>query len=286
MTVKQTLKNSTDNLSNISSTPSLDAEVLLCYVLKIGKTKLYQDLEKKLSTEQLKKYQTLIAQRKKYKPVAYLTRHKEFYGLDFYVDERVLVPRPDTELLVEEIIKYAKKNKNQQLEIADVGTGSGCIAIALAKYLPAAKIYAIDISPKALAVAKINMGKHHLAKQIKLLRGDLLAPLKKKVGIIVANLPYLAQKNIPHIAPDVIDYEPAQALFAGADGLKYYQKLLSQANYYLRQPGLIVLEIDPSFKDKILRLAQKAFSKSKITIKKDLAGQDRVLIIKIDPNTP
>ncbi|MFH2105412.1 MAG: peptide chain release factor N(5)-glutamine methyltransferase [Parcubacteria group bacterium] len=279
MTIKKVLQKALKSLQVVSDSPALDAEVLLCFVLDISKEKLYGQLGQDLTANQLEKYQQLTVRRQKHEPIAYITKHKEFYGLDFYVDKRVLIPRPDTEVIVETVIeKYG--NISQQKFIADIGTGSGCIAVALAKNLPAAEIYAIDISPEALEVAKTNIAGHKVQKQVTLLRGNLLELLPEKVDIIVSNPPYLAQERADEIKPEVIDHEPHQALFAGSDGLKYYQKLLAQACNYLKSPGLIVLEIDPLVVEDITQLAQKYFPSNTPQIKKDLAGKERVLIIK------
>ena len=285
MLLRQALKEATDNLHDTSSTPALDAEVLLGYVLGIDKTKLYQKLNNKLDEDQLQKYQKLVVRRQQHEPVAYIVKHKEFYGLDFYVDKRVLIPRPETELLVEEILQYAKEIGKQELEICDVGTGSGCIAVTLAKNLPTAKIQAIDISAAALEVAGINVKKHEVQKSVKLLRGDLLKPLKKKVDVIVANLPYVTKKRLESTeagtTKDVRFYEPKTALLAEKGGVELYEKLLVQAPGYMKKGGLVILEIDSSFKEIISKLAQKYFPRGKITIKKDLARQKRVMRIKL-----
>ncbi|NQV12892.1 MAG: peptide chain release factor N(5)-glutamine methyltransferase [Parcubacteria group bacterium] len=279
MIIKKARQNASKNLQATSDSPTLDAEVLLCLVLGISKEKLYGRLEQNLTAEQQKKYWQLVTRREKHEPIAYITKHKEFYGLDFYVDERVLIPRPDTEVLVETVIEeYGDVAKSKT--IADIGTGSGCIAVALAKNLPQAKIYAVDISPEALAVAKINIKKHEVQGQIELKQGNLFEPLPEKVDTVVSNPPYLAQERTNEIKSDVIDHEPHQALFAGSDGLKYYQELLAQAQNHLRPSGLITLEIDPLVVEDVTQLAQKYFPPNTPQIKKDLAGKERVLIIK------
>lgn len=281
MTIKATLREATKSLQTTSDSSALDAEVLLCYVLEVTKEKLYGQLEQDLTADQLEKYKRLVARRQKHEPVAYIVRHKEFYGLDFYVDERVLIPRPDTEVLVAKVIdKYGVKNERKI--IADVGTGSGCIAVALARNLSRAKIYAVDVSEEALAVAKINIEKHKAQKQIKLLAGDLLEPLPEKVDIIVSNPPYIARGEIGNLKPTVVDHEPRQALLAGSEGLQFYQKILGQACDYLRPKGFIALEIDPLVAKQVFQLAQKYFPHSTPQIKKDLAGRERVLVVETD----
>lgn len=281
--IKKALLDNAKNLQATSDSPTLDAEVLLGYVLGISKEKLYGRLEQNLAADQLKKFQRLIARRQKHEPVAYITNHKEFYGLDFYVDERVLIPRPDTEVLVEEVIaRYG--NKNRKKIIADIGTGSGCIAVALAKNLPAAKIYAVDISKKALEVAKTNVVKHGTQKKINLLPGDLLEPLPEKVDFVIANLPYISperfQKTEKGMPKDVRLFEPQTALLADEGGAKIYRLLLEQISQHLKAGGVIFLEIDPLVARDVTKLAQKYFPHDTPQIKKDLAGKKRVLIIE------
>ena len=208
---------------------ALDADILLSFVLKKSKEFLYTYPEKKLTKNQLAKFNQLINRRLKREPVAYLINRKEFYGLDFYVDKNVLIPRPLTESLVEQVIKEVG---NKKATIADIGTGSGCIAIALKKHLPQATIYATDISPAALKVAKKNAKKHRV--KIKFLKGDLLKPFLpsrkatrpgrvafKKIDIIIANLPYLIKNQIKN----ELKYEPKTALLGGD---KYIKELLRQ----------------------------------------------------------
>lgn len=276
MTIYHTLKYGTTILKKTSNSPALDAEILLSFVLKKDRTFLFTYPEKKLSTAQWREYKELIARRKKHEPITYITHHKEFYGLDFYVDRRVLIPRPETEALIEKTIKYikAKYKISRHSEVAlgdrripphilgdpsvgrysdllqddfvicDLGTGSGCIAIALAKNLPNAKIYATDISKKAISVAKINAKKHKVLKRIKFIHSDLFAkiPARIKFDIIVANLPYLSIKKYQATTPDIKKYEPKLALYGGKNGTEIYQKLLGQVKQHLKPNGKIFLE--------------------------------------------
>lgn len=226
MTIKQALIEATKKLKS-----ALDADILLSHAIDKSKEYLYTYPEKNLTKKQTEKYNRLIKKRIKKIPVAYLTNHKEFFNLDFYVDKNVLIPRPLTESLVEEVIKEAK---NKKINIADIGTGSGCIAIALKKHLPQATVYATDISIAALNVAKKNAKKHRV--KIKFFQGDLLAPLSnKKIDIIVANLPYLTKSQIKN----ELKYEPKTALLGGD---KYIKKLLRQAKELKYQPEKIFLE--------------------------------------------
>lgn len=278
MTIKEALKYGTNKLRKTSKSPVLDAEVLLSFVLKKTKAYLFTYPQKQITKDQQQKYKKLIARRRKYEPIAYITKHREFFGLDFYIDKRVLIPRPETETLVESVLKKIK-NPNKKLVICDVGTGSGCIAISLAYYLLKSKIYAVDISKNALKVAKVNGKKFKLSKRIKFIKSDLLSSIPKQIkfDIIVANLPYLTLDQLKKTEKEIKLYEPKTTLLAGKEETKIYKRLLSQIPQYLKRNGLVFLEIDPKFKNKIIKEIKKKFKKVSLQIKKDLAGQDRIL---------
>ena len=213
----------------------LDAEILLSFVLKNPKEFIYAHPEDTISKIQDTRYKKYLLRRIKGEPVAYIIGHKEFYGLDFLVNKNVLIPRPKTELLVEEILK----NKNIKI-IADIGTGSGCIAIALAKNNPKLKIYATDISARALEVAGQN-AKFHKVK-ITFKKGNLLEPIKHiKLDALVANLPYLSKK-IYQKNYSQLKFEPKLALLAGQGGLECYKKLFSQIRKLKHKPKYIYIE--------------------------------------------
>lgn len=276
MNLKQALTWALKNIKKITKTPSLDAEVLLSNVVKKSKEFLYSYPEKTLTKIQEKKFKALISRRTKGEPVAYLTNNKEFYGLNFYVDKRVLVPRPETELLVNETIKLLKAKGCKLKAISDIGTGSGCIAISLAKQLPKSTILATDVSEKALQVAKINAKIHKV--KIKFFQGDLLAPLKKqKIDIIIANLPYGA-KNIWE-NDNSIKFEPKIALYAKKSGLAIYEKFFKQIADFKLKPKYIIIEIDPSQTEAIKKIVKSALPKSQLEIKKDLARLNRIIIV-------
>ncbi len=260
---------------NISSA-ILDAEVLLSHVLKKSSGFIYAHPEENLTIKQAKRFSSLIKKRGNREPVAYLTKSKEFYGLDFYVDKNVLIPRPETEILLEEVLAEIKFKK--QKTIADVGTGSGCLAITLAKYLPKIKIWALDRSEKALKVARKNASKLKI-KNIKFQKSDLLKKLNQKVEIILANLPYLSSELYQKVQPE-IKKEPPEALLAGRDDIIFYRQLFAQALNKLEKGGKIFIEIDPRQLKRIEVTAMFYFPEGEIEIKKDLAGFDRVVIIK------
>ena len=293
MTIQKSLISAVKKLrtKNIPSA-HLDAEVLLSFVLKKPKGYLLANQEKKLTLPQSKKFNQLISKRLKKIPIAYLIHQKEFYGLDFFIDKNVMIPRPETELLVEEVIKYSRHQSRPAVErkfirsvprltIADIGTGSGCIAVTLARYLPDTKIYATDISKKALIVAKKNAKKYKVLKRIKFLKGDLLKPLSRlrslnhhKVDIIVANLPYLTQDELRKVY-----HEPQKALDGGKLGIEYIDKLLTQAPKILNSEGKIFLEISPTQAKTVDYIVEQQMPEKKVEFKKDLAGRLRVAII-------
>jgi len=279
----------------LSGTPSphLDSDILLSHVIKKPREFLYSHPEKKLTPTQVAKFRKLLSRRSKGEPVAYLTGHKEFYGLDFYVDKNVLVPRPETELLVDEAAEELRIRDQEsgfkKTAVIDIGTGSGNIIISLAKKLKncSIKYFAVDISQKALNVAKKNAIKHKISGRIKFLHGSLLKPfLNKKLEIgnwklvILANLPYLSQKQYQQ-SPS-IKFEPKTALVAAENGLALYKKLFQQTkDIACYVPNVTYfLEIDLSQTKSIRRLAKTILPNFNLQIKKDLAGRDRLVVLK------
>jgi len=302
--IKSLLTSAASSLRRTSPSAPLDAEILLSHAIRKPKEFLYSHPESELTKKQISDFQSLISQRKKGIPVAYLTNHKEFFGLDFYVDNRVLIPRPETEILVEEVIKKispparlafapAKRARGgdrpsgaraEGVGVVDIGTGSGCIAITLAKYFPRLKIYATDISEPALAVARKNAARHRA--KIIFTKGNLLAPLKnKKIDVLVSNLPYgwRAWKNNTSVETKGLSFEPAVSLFTEEKGLKLYRQLFEQIKGLKNKPKLVALEFDPRQTTELKKLAKKYLPAYKLEIKKDLAGLNRVLILTLEP---
>ena len=271
MTIDKLLKK-TNNIS------SLDREVILSFVLKKLKEFLFTHPEYILNKRQEKKYQELIEKRREGEPVAYITNNKEFYRLDFYINKTVLIPRPETEILIEEVIQ---DNKNKKVVIADVGTGSGCIAVTLSKLLPKAKIYATDICKRALKIAAKNAQNHGI--KIDFTQGSLLEPLEgKKIDVLVANLPYGWEewKNDSSAETIGLKFEPKKALFTKENGLYLYHKLFLEIKERKQKPQLIYCEFDPRQTKDFKKLAKEYLPEYGVKIKKDLAGRDRVLILK------
>ena len=263
-----------ETLRDASETPRLDAEVLLAHTLGWSRARVLSRLQETISDEMLQQFRTLILRRAAREPVAYLVGRKEFYGLEFVVDRRVLVPRPETETLVDAALEWAKQRPGP-LVIADIGTGSGCIAVALAVHLPQAHIYAIDLSSDALAVARQNVIRHHVDASVTLLNGDLLAPLPQPVDLLVSNPPYTV---LDEVDPGVRMHEPHLALDGGSDGLAVYRRLFAAAPSALRPGGALMLEIGATQARAVVDLARQAFPEAVIRVRQDLAGRDRVVI--------
>jgi release factor glutamine methyltransferase len=256
---------------------SLEGEILLRYVLGISRAQLYADLNTELSSEQEKTLEKLLERRRRGEPSAYITGHREFYGLDFRVDRSVLIPRPETELLIELAIKIARKSAIT--EIADVGTGCGAIAISLAAHLPQVTVYATDISPEALEVARFNCKRHNVADRVVLRRGDLLGPLDGPVDMIVANLPYVREHDLIKNAP--LSYEPGLALNGGSTGLEKIRSLIRQMAKKLNRGGYLILEIGEGQVRAVKAILRKEFPEAAIEVHKDLAGIERAISLRL-----
>lgn len=263
-------------------TPRLDAEILLCECAGVERAFLLAHRADAVPADAWPRFQAWVARREKREPVAYITGHREFYGLDFAVTPAVLVPRPETEHVVDEALALAraKRQSAPAVFIADVGTGSGAIAIALAAHLPYAQVCALDSSREALEVAWRNADRHGVLGRMCLVQSDLLEHLPWAVDILVANLPYVADEEWPALAPEIRFHEPAHALRGGANGLDLIRRLLVQAPERLRPGGAVVLEIGAGQADGVRRAAQAAFPNAHIRVAQDYAGLDRVVIVQ------
>jgi len=253
----------------------LEAELLLSHVLHTDRTRLYALPDTHLSQDEKRELERLLARRLRREPLAYVLGTRWFYGLEFTVRPGVLIPRPETELLVERAIAVAG---DRPLTIVDVGTGCGNIAVALAAHLPRTRLLAADISRTALRVAAENAARHGVAERIALLQGDLLAPLRTPVDMIVANLPYVRHDALPVLQPE-LSHEPAEALNGGPDGLDLLRRLLAQAPAYLAPGGWLLAELDPWQADEASALARAAFPGAGVEIEQDLASRDRLLVV-------
>ena len=277
-TIRAALLAATARLSDGENpSPRLDAEVLLRYLLGWDRTRLFVALPDPFPAELAHDYDALIARRAAGEPVAYIVDEREFMGLPFAVGPGVLVPRPETECLVEWVAARVRAEPRWVggARIVDVGTGSGAIALALATLLPNARIVGIERSAQALPYARANRATFGLAGRVGLIQGDLLGPIGA-VDVITANLPYLRVDQ----AHAGIAQEPAEALYAGQDGLDLYRALLPQAARLLRAPGLLAAEIDPDQSTAMVALCRAAFPHATITVEQDLAGLDRFVTVQ------
>ena len=282
MILKQALSQAREILvTNKIEDTLLESELLLRHTLNINRVQLYLDLNCALSPKQEKTFQNLIKRRLNYEPTAYITRHREFYGLDFYVNPRVLIPRPESELLVEKAVSLAQNGRVST--IAEIGTGCGAIAINLAINLPQAKIYATDISASALKVALVNCQEHGVVNRVCLLQGNMLNPLPEPVDLIVANLPYV--KEIELLCMSSLRFEPLLALNGGSDGLQKIRQLCRQVSNKLRPTGYLLLEIGQGQARAVTTLLHSLFPSAKIEVASDLGGIERVVSLHLLENT-
>jgi release factor glutamine methyltransferase len=253
----------------------LDAESLLLHLIQRDRAFLIAHWDKDLNAEGAVRYYALIGRRLAGAPIQYITGQTEFYGLPFRVDSSVLIPRPETEHLVEKALSLAEAFPNPR--IVDVGTGSGAIAVALAHKLPAASITAIDLSAQALALAQGNAEQNAITNRIRFLQGDLLAPVASETfHIVVSNPPYVANADRASLAVEVRDHEPELALFAGNDGLAIYRELIPQAHTVLVPGGFIALEIGCGQHSAVSALLS-ASGFTQIDFTSDLQGIQRVV---------
>ena len=259
--------------------PRLSAELLLAKVLNMKRIDLYLQFERILSAKERDRYREYVKRRVKREPVQYILGETEFYGFPFKVTPDVIVPRPETELIVEAVLGSIKSLKNLSLKILDIGTGSGCIAVSLAKLLPDCNIWAIEMSTAALDVARTNADLNEVT--IHFIEGDIfkdVSSIPTRFDIIVSNPPYVALSDLYELEPEVRDFEPKEALFAGEDGLEFYKKFMDVIPDLLNKDGRIFLEIGYDQSDKLEELYSKA--KFKVEFKKDYNQINRILILE------
>ena len=245
--------------------------MLLAHTLGVRRIDLYLQHERILGERELAPYRELTARRGKGEPVAYLMGHREFMALDFEVTPAVLVPNPDTELLVQRAIAWARERESPPL-IADVGTGSGCIAVAIARYAPAARIIACDVDAAALEVAKRNAVRHGVEGRVELVQSDLLQNLPSGLDLACANLPYIADGE--QLPPEVI-VQPPRALFAGPKGTELNERFLAEAPHHLAPGGAVMIEFDPRTVTVLAPIAERHYAGHRLH--RDAAGRERVL---------
>lgn len=275
------LREATLHLGAVSDTPRVEAEVLLTHVVGSSRATLLAHPERPLTRAEAARYGDLIRDRAAGQPLPHLTGAVEFYGVDLMVTPEVLIPRPDTEVLVDLALERCA-TPGAPSTIVDVGTGCGCIAIALALHLPEAVIYAIDISPPALAVARRNAEKHGVEKGIRFIVGDLLERRPGPVDLIVSNPPYVSADEWAALPGSIRYHEPKLALNGGPDGLEVIRRLVSQSQGLLKPRGALLIEIGANQAEAAKEIAGTFFPQDGVAIRvhPDLAGRDRVLEVQ------
>ena len=287
LTIQELLQRGVNILENKGNVnPLLDTQLLLCYTLKVDKVYIYTHRNEKVSIINVDKFLNLLNRRETGYPLQYILGKQEFMGLDFEVAEGVLVPRPDTETIVEwivEVVNTSNLVEKDQINILDIGTGSGAIALSLAYFIKNSIVYTIDISDKALDIAKRNANTLNLEEKVKFLKGDLFEPLKDldeniRFDIIVSNPPYIPSKEIDDLQIEVASYEPRLALDGGEDGLDFYKRIVDKSTQYLRKGGILALEIGYNQGKQVKKLLIDQQGFKDIEIRSDLAGLERAIL--------
>ena len=283
MLLKDALKSATDRLTAAEvGSPRMNAELLLRFTLGCDRAYLFAHPERELTPEEESRYKETLNRRAQGIPTQYITEHQEFWGMDFLVTPAVLIPRPETEHVIETVLQLTKESNDggrasspgPALRIVDVGTGSGAIALALAKEFPLAEIHATDISPAALEIARTNAARHQLDSRIHFHQTDLLQGLDPaSFDFVVSNPPYVGESEADEVQLEVRKFEPRNAVFAGATGLEVIERLIPQAHAALKPGGWLVIEISGTIADRVKRLLS-GWDQAQIT--NDLQGIPRV----------
>lgn len=282
MNVKAALEWIVSVQAHKSHSASLDAQVLLAHILRKSRTWVMAHPEEMLSPANVAQLQRAVERLAQGEPLPYILGHWEFFGLDFTINPDVLIPRPETELLVEHALRWLANHPGRR-RAADIGTGSGCIAISLAVNQPDLLVVALDISWGALMVARQNIARYHLDQRVHLLQSDLLDAVQpaaddRRFDLICANLPYIPEETLVHLHQ--LRHEPIIALSGGATGTVFIEKLLRRAPDLLSPGGLLLLEIEASLGEKVHKLALSAFPHSTVQVLPDLAGLDRLVMVQ------
>jgi release factor glutamine methyltransferase len=263
-----------------SESPRLDAELLAAHALGLRRLDLYLQFDRPLDEEELAPIRGLLRRRAAGEPIAYILGEREFYGRSFTVSPAVLIPRPETELVVERALGLLAPRGHAL--VADLGTGSGCIAVTLACELPAVDIVGVDISVEALDVARGNARRHGVEERVRLERGAWWEPLEGvEVDVLVSNPPYVTDSEMVTLMRDVRDHEPRDALAAGEDGLHAYRALLADAPRHLRSGGAVILEIAPQRRDGVVELIRGVWPAAAVEVHADLAGLPRCVEARV-----
>jgi release factor glutamine methyltransferase len=264
-----------------SSTPALDARLLLASAMCCSQEELLINYDSELKPSLENDFFNLVVRREAHEPIAYILEKQEFYGLDFYVNKNVLIPRPDTELIIDFMISdYSLRFANEKIDILELGVGSGAISVCLAKEIILAEITAVDISNDALQVAKTNILNHQVHKQVNILKSDWYLSLAKdkKYDYIISNPPYICRTEINQMSKEAIMHEPDLALFADNNGLSSYQTIIQDAHDFLKKDGKLVLEIGHTQKDLIISILKSSRKLKMLDVKTDLSGINRLMI--------
>jgi release factor glutamine methyltransferase len=278
MDVRSALSQSADELEK-AGIPSarLDAEVLLSFVLGYDRLEFYKNPTTPVGETKLAEFRKVITRRLRFEPVAYITGEKEFWTFTLKVNKEVLIPRPDTEVIVEEALNICRRAIYDKPRILDIGTGSGAIALALAKEIPGSSIVATDISASALGVAADNARNLGFSGQIDFRQGNLFEPVEGLFDIIISNPPYIAAAEYEKLPAGVKDYEPREALLAGGRGTEFYEELVSRACNYLNDSGWLLLEIGATQEPAVGPMIEQARMYDSIGLREDYAGNPRVI---------
>ncbi len=278
-----TLRNALDSaISRLTAakvpSPRLNAELLLMFTLECDRAYLHAHPERKFSADEKDRYDQALAERERGVPAQYITGHQEFWGMDFIVTPAVLIPRPETEHVIETVLERVRVGRARSpaslLRIVDVGTGSGCIALALAKELPSAEVHATEISPAALEIARANAARLQLEVRIQFHKTDLLQGFERgRFDFVVSNLPYVGESEEDHVQLEVRKHEPRNAVFAGATGLEVIERLIPQAHESLKPGGWLVIEISGTIAERVRGLLADW---NDVEITNDLQGIPRV----------
>lgn len=278
MTVREALNEATSSFEAVGiPSARLDAEVLLSFCFKRDRLDFFKNPEMQITGAQHAGFKNLIARRIKWEPVAYITGRKEFWSFTLEVNKDVLIPRPDTEILVEEALSIGRKFAYPEMKIVDIGTGSGAIALALAKELPQAQIVATDISPAALAIARKNALNLGLKDKIDFNQSDLFDSIDDFFDIIVCNPPYISAQDYEKLPSGVKAFEPREALLAGESGTEFYEKLVYQAINNFKENGWLLLEIGAKQEASVRKIMEDSGIYDNIVMRRDYAGLPRVI---------
>lgn len=282
MNLKQALANGTQLLRDFRiENAELDAELLLAHAVSRPREHVFAQDRLSLTSSQRKTFRQLLARRASREPVAYLVGTREFYGLPLAVSRHVLIPRPETETLVELALAALRRGDVSAPRIVDVGTGSGAIALALAKHATHARITAVDVSAEALALARRNAIRLKLGQRVTFRRSDLLSRVRGPVHLICANLPYITNRQLDELPADVREYEPRLALAGGPDGLFWYERLLRQVPAIAANRAVVLCEIGPNLKTGFERIVSRVLPRAALTFYPDLGARVRVAEVRL-----